>query len=468
MNPLILKLHLGGDAEPDGHERRRHYRLRYPEGLRPTLVTPERTYLVTELAQGGLRISRERGGAPPLALGSPIAGELWLPSGRQEVRGDILRRHNDEVVLRLSTDLSLPCVLSEQRRVLRHLRQRRDRPGRLGRLWRWIAKGEDDTPPHPDTPLSEACPMVMSSLRPAAACDPCSGPGHGALDEGDAVTLGETLGARVSAHFAREDYVPPMLPQAIIEVSRLCQRGDVAITDIVAVLERDAMLAGRVLQLAGSAFFGMKVPPTSLRDATVRLGLNALRNLSLQIALEARVFRAPGYDAAMKHLRQHSVATARAARLIARRTAFDAEHAYLLGLFHDIGVAGIIIALADAGQPTTTPSPAELWPTVAEVHAEAGARMIGAWDLPPQLRWEVGLHHHLHVQGVANPSAALLHLAHHLLEPHGFGTGMSGDGEAERDAPEALDAAVYALRLDRKTLRLVALEVEEAVGDLDA
>ena len=55
--------------------------------------------------------------------------------------------------------------------------------------------------------------------------------------------------------------------------------------EVVEVLQKDPVLAARVLSIAQSAFYASRSPVMSLHQATIRLGLKTLRDLVLEAAL---------------------------------------------------------------------------------------------------------------------------------------------------------------------------------------
>ena len=79
------------------------------------------------------------------------------------------------------------------------------------------------------------------------------------------------------------------LPPAPSVFMRLCAVLDGArpsAEDVATVIEQDAGLAGRVVQVAQSTLFGARVPPRSVREAVVRLGFELTRGLALSAHLE--------------------------------------------------------------------------------------------------------------------------------------------------------------------------------------
>ena len=167
---------------------------------------------------------------------------------------------------------------------------------------------------------------------------------------------GQSSADRVTAggHFARhidELFASPDCKRlgadrrdAILELSR---RPEVTVAEIVALLESDPLIAGRTLRIVRSPIYAGRSSIRSLRQAVIRLGLNTMRDIVLEDAMNMRVFRSEPHSAWMEQVRRHSVLTGHCARHVAKTTQACGEYAFLCGLLHDIGMAAILIAAAE-------------------------------------------------------------------------------------------------------------------------
>ena len=228
------------------------------------------------------------------------------------------------------------------------------------------------------------------------------------------------LTRRLRQVFASPTYRAPMLPQVATELLQLAQRPNVQFDDVVRLLERDPVLAGKVLSLAQSAFYASRSPMVSLRQAAVRLGLTTLRDLVLEAALNLRVFRVPGYERIMERLSRHATATAHVVRAVCARTLVDAEYAFLCGLLHDVGFAACLLALSE-DRATRDLSFDELAPALDEAHQEASGLLARLWRLPEPLQRSVATHHRITVDGVVWRVNAALVVAEQLTWEAGAG-----------------------------------------------
>lgn len=224
----------------------------------------------------------------------------------------------------------------------------------------------------------------------------------------------EDLTQRIVQVFEAPGYRPPRLPAVATQLLELSNRPNVEISQIEALLERDAMLAGEILSLCRSAAYDRGSTISDLREALVRIGMTKLREVVMQAAMSARVFRSNAYKGCMEVLQEHSRVTAHLARFIAKKTQVDGGQAFLAGLLHDVGIAGILIVLGDTKRGQAPPDLDALWPAIHGAHAIAGARMIGYWNLPEAIGLAVGVHHSLVFGGKDHPLAAVICLAERM------------------------------------------------------
>lgn len=251
--------------------------------------------------------------------------------------------------------------------------------------------------------------------------------------------------------FGSPSYEPPILPAAAIELLELTRKPNVGFADVRRVMERDPFIAAKVLRTAQSAAYS-NAPSTiqTLDDALVRLGLETLSLLFLEITMRLKVFRVPGFEEPMRQLARHSAATAHAARHIARRTALYDEHIFLCGLLHDVGISASLVALTQVASKRAIPSFEALWPLVSEIHALASETVCRAWRLPPDVILAVGRHHRPMMGAHVHPVAALLSIADWIVGHHGYGI-----GDEALEAPSAVVLATVGVSGDKALAALV-------------
>ena len=100
--------------EPPSNQRN-FFRVQYPVTARPTLTSDGKALTVTELSEGGMRVT----GGAALEIGSEVAGTLLLACGEAlEVTARVHRVQGDEFVLVDLKGLSFPSVMREQQHLI--------------------------------------------------------------------------------------------------------------------------------------------------------------------------------------------------------------------------------------------------------------------------------------------------------------------------------------------------------------
>jgi HD-like signal output (HDOD) protein len=273
---------------------------------------------------------------------------------------------------------------------------------------------------------------------------------------------------RIRATFATPTYAPPVLPVAALEVHQLSQAKNVKLEQVLSALEKDPLLAARVLKVANSPVY-TGAPLQSLHHAVTRIGMKNLASVVWEVALNMRVFRCKVYEQPMEQIRRHSTAVAHLSRLVAQQTSIPLDYAFLCGLLHDVGAAAILLLLGErqAGQPQDTLPPEVLAQVMEETHAEASALISKIWKLPGDLQLVLEHHHSVTSGGYAHPTASVIALAQKLMLEEGPRVGWPMP-EWDETPLSGLMAAEAALSLDNNAFEKLRKKAEPMLSDLAA
>jgi HD-like signal output (HDOD) protein len=280
--------------------------------------------------------------------------------------------------------------------------------------------------------------------------------------------ISTTLADDLLTVFDDPNYRPPPLPEVAFELMALAGKEDADVGEVVAVLERDAMLAATVLRLVGSPVYAGRSPIRSLREAVVRLGVHGVRDAVFEAVLRRGVFAAPEYGDTIATIARHSTVTAYMSRIVCRRAAIDADLAFICGLLHDVGFAGLLLAVAQL-EGVHAPPLAMFWKDLDSLHERASLLLAERWRLPPVIVEVVGHHHHLHT-GATALLASAVRLADHLSQH--FGATVMGPIQRgvpiPGDAVEPLDVedACADLGIDDAALKLILADAERTLPEI--
>jgi HD-like signal output (HDOD) protein len=281
--------------------------------------------------------------------------------------------------------------------------------------------------------------------------------------------IAATLGAELIETFNNPDYRPPPLPGVALELMSLSNRDDATIDRIVRLLEQDQMLAGGVMRLIGSPLYAARTRIRSLKEAVVRLGVRTVRDLVFETALNQGVFQLAEYSETIEQIRRHSTVTAYIARIVCKHAKVDEEHAFLCGLLHDIGFAGLLFAVSNI-EAESSPPLIQLWAEIDTLHEQASRIVTRLWSLPIEIQELVGHHHHLHT-GETSRIAAAIHIADRLSERFGAsvvgpvdenGSLLAGDAVDDFD----LEVSRGELGLNGQAMDRIIEEAETTVPDI--
>jgi putative nucleotidyltransferase with HDIG domain len=283
-------------------------------------------------------------------------------------------------------------------------------------------------------------------------------------------STGEELQSRLLEIFQSPRYTPPVLPRVAMELTELTRKPSASYDDVVLVLQKDPLIVAGVMSIAQSPLYAGRSPLQSLKEAVQRLGINSLRDIVWQVVAGMRLFRVKGFTEIMERLQAHSMFMAYAARIVATHAGIAAEHAFLCGLLHDVGISGTLIALAETEKDDVPII--SLLDAIDGMHEQAGALMAKQWRLSPEIMAVIEHHHHFDPNRSGVPLlTAVLCVAEQLADDLNFGI-MESERVAlpffDRHAPGRYLAALARLKLEDKQaeLRSRAEEVAERLQAL--
>lgn len=244
---------------------------------------------------------------------------------------------------------------------------------------------------------------------------------------------------RVELILQRVDTLPTLAPVAS-KLLRVASLSDPELSDIIAIIESDPALAAKVLSLSRRASLGLGGRITSVRQAAVMLGLDAIQAAVLSLKVfevmdESRHAAAAVDDAASREpvegvgggpkphpfdhrgFWRHCIGVACAAEMIAQahpHRGVRREEAFVAGMIHDLGkpvlhmllprAYGRVLGMIEAQQSAAAPIERAV---LGLDHHTAGKRLAEHWSLPHPLLDVMWLH--------SQPCASLPDLPHKTL-----------------------------------------------------
>jgi HD-like signal output (HDOD) protein len=252
----------------------------------------------------------------------------------------------------------------------------------------------------------------------------------------------------------------PVLPQVAGRVMALASDPSADAARLSTLIHQDQALAAHVLRVANSPAYMPRTPIASLQHAVAMLGVNQLSEISVTISLKSGAVKIPGYEADIRQLWRHALASGAYAKEIARLRRYNVESAYLCGLLHAVGKPVVLKTVTTiAADMRTTLESSTITFFLDGYHAQVGSLIAVEWALPPQVS-EAIAYYSMYEQAPSHKQEAMMtcladRLATYILVPDSFDDSTFRDHGVFADLnlyPNDIDALLI---LKEKILNLV-------------
>ena len=249
----------------------------------------------------------------------------------------------------------------------------------------------------------------------------------------------------------------PTLPHILLQLIDICNQEEKGIRDLSKVINKDPSISERLLRLVNSAYYSLKQKISSIDQALLLLGMDAVKNIAISSSVY-QVFHRPGRKSAfnLKLFWWHSLSCATLARRLAIHIQYPSpDEAFLAGLMHDIGKIVLWNNFEQEYEQILKNSAyrtAELLEGEQAFglgHAETGAWLIRHWDMHSFMPDAVLYHHDPPDRIVhASPMVQMVYVANRLC-------------------PVVAEEREEALPLSERIIGLNREELEELIGQTE-
>jgi len=177
----------------------------------------------------------------------------------------------------------------------------------------------------------------------------------------------------------------PTLPDIALKIRTAVADPRKGPNEVAQLITIDPALASYCVRIANSAAYGNREPVADVREAVMRMGLDATRDFVLAYSVR-NLFKSndPRALAMMKGAWTHCASIGSACHVIARRVSrLNPEQALLAGLLHDIGVMVLISHLA--AWPHVFDNTPTLAAVLKDLKHQVTAMVLRAWKLPEEV-----------------------------------------------------------------------------------
>lgn len=199
------------------------------------------------------------------------------------------------------------------------------------------------------------------------------------------------------------------LPQSLSAVLEVLNKTTAGADEIADVISKDVSLTTRVLKMVNSAQYSRRGKVTKVSEAVVVMGLNSIKMLTLSSSIFGMLPDKKLMDKCdIKRIWRHLIETAVGARSVARKIGHpEPEEAFVAGILHDIGIIIMLLHFREKYVEVIEKVQNEKMAltdvekkTFGYTHADVGAEMINAWNLPAKLAFVAQNHHDVEEPGL--------------------------------------------------------------------
>lgn len=212
-------------------------------------------------------------------------------------------------------------------------------------------------------------------------------------------------------------------PATASQIMAACNKPDVTAGHLSDIIATDPALSMKLLQIANSPMYGFGGEIRSVQHASVLIGLRALKNMALSMAMGDVFGGGSSLTAgARDHLWTHALTTGTIARLLASATRLSQpDEAFLGGVVHDVGKLIFVdhkpeqylsLLNSDCSRKTVDVE-AE---TFGITHTAVGRSCGESWGLPDELSDVITFHHNPEDSDFGGELVDIVHAANRLTK----------------------------------------------------
>jgi putative nucleotidyltransferase with HDIG domain len=206
----------------------------------------------------------------------------------------------------------------------------------------------------------------------------------------------------------------PVLPYVAQKIMTVINDPNVSVDDIGGIVHKDQQLSARMIKIANSPVYSRGFEIKSVKTAVLTIGLKAVHEIALAVAMGEKVFRSKLFGKRMIALWNHSLAVAYLSRHIAKIKNLNSGYAFLCGLMHDVGKPLILLTLEQLHkrfEGRLMLSNEMVDDLLFDFHPDVGALMGSAWKFPTILRDTIRYHHRYSEAQESQKAAHIVHVA---------------------------------------------------------
>jgi putative nucleotidyltransferase with HDIG domain len=225
------------------------------------------------------------------------------------------------------------------------------------------------------------------------------------------------------------------MPAVINQVLEVIDKPDSSMAQIANIIQYDTAVTASVLRTCNSAFFGLKHPAESIKDAATLLGIDQILEIIL-VKSGAKVLsgKNEGYGLQEGAMWRYSVSSAVIAKQIAKKLSLETKNTiFTAALLKDIGKTVLDSYILDSFETISALVLSENLSfkeaekrVIGLDHAEIGGMIAKIWKFSPKMVKIIRNHHLTDPSTIKDKEVAVVYLADCICMMIGTGMGIEG------------------------------------------
>ena len=220
------------------------------------------------------------------------------------------------------------------------------------------------------------------------------------------------------------------LPDVCVKINQMADDPNTSTNDIKKVIETDAALSAKLLQIANSAYFGHAMRIDDLNRAIMLIGTQGLRDLVWAMSSISTFSKLNANNVDMRKFWEHSLYTGLVAKILSKKChVINQDRLFLCGLLHDIGHLALYQVMPEEMEVSFLRAKEnEERLIVAEknvlgfTHPAVSYGLLKMWKLPDSICQSVAYHHQPGKCDAYRLDASIVHLADNIAKMAGKGS----------------------------------------------
>ncbi len=184
------------------------------------------------------------------------------------------------------------------------------------------------------------------------------------------------------------DFALPALSDVAEKLTRMAENNTASADEIAELFKNDPVIAARLVAISNTASYRGVRNCSSLEEAITRIGIKDTINY-IWFFCNKGLFESKNKNFAdiLLKLRDHSLATAECARLVAKQLKYKNTNDYFyMGLMHDIGVVLVLEILKEISTHNPITDIDEINKVLQALHYQFGAALVKRWNMSTTLQ----------------------------------------------------------------------------------